>query len=125
MPHIAPTHISLPAPTHQPRLLRAPHLPATPVSFSPPTQAHDFRDGGPVPGTPNVPHNSLQNDTVPAKLSPGEVVVPLDAQKSDGDFENFMNQFKPSKKEPKAAKISPDEPLDKLALKNLRNRKGS
>jgi hypothetical protein len=122
MPHAPKMPVGLPAPVHQPRLLRAPHLPATPVSFSPPTQAHDFRNGGTVPGTPNVPHNSYSNDTVPAKLSPGEVVVPLDAQKNDDDFESFMNQFKPSKKD-KAPKISPDEPLDKLALKNLRDRK--
>jgi hypothetical protein len=82
----------------------------------------DFRAGGPVPGTPAVPHNSLQNDTVPAKLSPGEVVVPLDAQKTDGDFENFMNQFKPSKKA-QAPRIAPDVSLPKLALNNLHKKK--
>jgi len=82
----------------------------------------DFRAGGPVPGVPKVPHNSFQNDTVPAKLSPGEVVVPLNAQKSDDDFENFMNQFKPSKKI-QAPRIAPDAPLDKLALNNLHKKK--
>jgi len=81
----------------------------------------DFRAGGPVPGVPKVPHNSLKNDTVPARLSPGEVVIPLDAQKSDADFENFMNQFKPSKKTPK---IDKSIPLDKQALSNLHKRMG-
>jgi len=32
--------------------------------------------GGPVPGTPEVPGDSTQNDTVPAKLSPHEIVLP-------------------------------------------------
>jgi len=84
----------------------------------------DFRAGGPVPGVPKVPHNSFQNDTVPAKLSPGEVVVPLNAQKSDDDFESFMNQFKPSKKA-QTPRIAPDAPLDKLALSNLHKKKGA
>lgn len=81
----------------------------------------DFRAGGPVPGKPVVPHNSFKNDTVDAKLSPGEVVVPLDAQKNDDAFEKFMAQFKPSKKMPK---IAPNAPLDKLALSNLHRRIG-
>lgn len=33
--------------------------------------------GGPVPGTPKVNRDSYANDTVPAKLSPGEIVLPL------------------------------------------------
>lgn len=33
--------------------------------------------GGPVPGTPSVPHNDYRNDVVPAMLSPGEDVMPL------------------------------------------------
>ena len=37
---------------------------------------HDFRLGGPVPGIPKVPGDSEANDTVSAKLSPGEVVLP-------------------------------------------------
>lgn len=81
----------------------------------------DFRAGGPVPGMPKVPHNSFKNDTVHANLSPGELVVPLNAQKSDDDFESFMQQFKPSKKAPK---ISTTTPLDKLALSNLHRRIG-
>ena len=35
-----------------------------------------YASGGPVPGKANVPGNSLKNDVVDAKLSPGEVVLP-------------------------------------------------
>lgn len=39
---------------------------------------HDLcmKVGGQVPGEPNVPGDSTQNDTVPAKLSPHEIVLP-------------------------------------------------
>ncbi len=37
-----------------------------------------FVEGGNVPGKPKVEHNSYSNDTVPAMLSPGEIVIPLD-----------------------------------------------
>lgn len=36
----------------------------------------DMKSGGMVPGHPQVPGDSPKNDTVHAKLSPGEVVVP-------------------------------------------------
>lgn len=36
-------------------------------------------DGGPVPGHANVKGNSRSNDTVPAMLSPGEIVIPRSA----------------------------------------------
>lgn len=36
----------------------------------------DFRSGGSVPGHASVPGDSPKNDTVPARLSPGEVVLP-------------------------------------------------
>lgn len=35
-----------------------------------------FNNGGNVPGKAKVPGDNLQNDTVPAILSPGEIVVP-------------------------------------------------
>ena len=34
-------------------------------------------DGGKVPGTPEVFGDDQRNDTVPAKLSPGEIVIPI------------------------------------------------
>lgn len=39
-------------------------------------RVQDFLDGGKVKGTPVVEGDSPKNDTVPAKLSPGEVVIP-------------------------------------------------
>lgn len=51
--------------------------------YAPPGYAHggvtgdcDMKSGGQVPGHANVPGDSPQNDTVHAKLSPGEVVLP-------------------------------------------------
>lgn len=37
---------------------------------------HNFKPGGQVPGRAAVKGDSLKNDTVPAMLSPGEIVVP-------------------------------------------------
>ena len=36
----------------------------------------NYKDGAAVPGKAKVPGNSLKNDTVNAKLSPGEIVLP-------------------------------------------------
>ncbi len=36
----------------------------------------NFKPGGPVPGKASVNGNSLKNDTVPAMVSPGEIVLP-------------------------------------------------
>ena len=36
----------------------------------------NMKSGGPVPGMPAVPGDSPANDTVNAKLSPGEIVLP-------------------------------------------------
>jgi hypothetical protein len=53
---------------------------------------HDFQSGGSVPGKPKVDYDSFANDTVKAKLSPGEVVLPLsvthshDPVKAAADF---------------------------------------
>lgn len=43
-----------------------------------------LKSGGSVPGKPMVNHDSYKNDTVSAKLSPGEVVIDLDTLKDDG-----------------------------------------
>lgn len=39
-------------------------------------KVHNFKPGGPVPGKAKVAGDSLKNDTVNAKLSPGEIVLP-------------------------------------------------
>lgn len=39
-------------------------------------QIKNLKPGGHVPGKASVPGNSIKNDTVPAILSPGEIVIP-------------------------------------------------
>lgn len=43
---------------------------------------HDYREGGEVPGQAKVPGDHPANDTVPAMLSPGELVIPRSMAKS-------------------------------------------
>ncbi len=43
-----------------------------------------LKAGGKVPGTPKVNHDAYKNDTVTAKLSPGEVVIDLNTLKDKG-----------------------------------------
>lgn len=45
--------------------------------------------GGHVPGQPEVAGDSEQNDTVPAMLSPGELVIPRSVPKTGEAMENF------------------------------------
>jgi hypothetical protein len=49
-----------------------------PLKPMPPGKPKDMKSGGHVPGKPKVggAKNTLKNDTVPAVLSPGEVVIP-------------------------------------------------
>lgn len=76
-----------------------------------------FSEGGEVPGKAAIPHNSPKNDVVNAKLSPGEVVVPLDAQNDDAEFEAFMQKFKPSNR-----KKELHVPTEAKAIADLHNR---
>ncbi len=43
-----------------------------------------YKKGGKVPGKPQVDHNASKNDTVPAVLTPGEVVIDLNTLKDKG-----------------------------------------
>lgn len=45
-----------------------------------------LKKGGNVPGKPKVNHDSYSNDTVSAKLSPGEVVIPIDVLHDPGQL---------------------------------------
>ena len=58
----------------------------------------DFRKGGPVPGKAKVPGDSPKNDTVDAKLSPGEIVIPRSAANDEDEFKAFMAKFEPKKR---------------------------
>lgn len=55
-----------------------------------------MKHGGMVPGKAKVVGNSPKNDTVDAKLSPGEAVVPRSAMSDDEEFDKFMEKFRPS-----------------------------
>lgn len=70
----------------------------------------DYRSGGQVPGVAPMPGNNPKNDIVPAKLSPGEVVLPRTVVAQPNTIPNFVN---------KAVMHNPTE----LALKRLRNAK--
>lgn len=63
-----------------------PHLAAEAYGGQLPPVKQDVGDamkaGGKVPGTPKVSHNSYQNDSTEARLTPGEVVLPLSVTKS-------------------------------------------
>lgn len=72
----------------------------------------DFRSGGHVPGKAKVKGDSPKNDTVDAKLSPGEIVIPRSASSDDDEFDKFMEKFRPSNQKKMAAggMISPAMP---------------
>ena len=56
-------------------------------------QVPGFAHGGRVPGKAKVKGDSPKNDTVNAKLSPGEVVVPRSALKSAAKAKNYIQRF--------------------------------
>jgi len=57
-------------------------------------EIRDMTDGGYVPGKAKVKGDSPQNDTVPAMLSPGEVVIPRSAANDEEDYDKFMKEVK-------------------------------
>ncbi len=79
----------------------------------------DFRDGGSVPGHAAVHGDSPKNDTVAAKLSPGEVVVPRSAMSDEQEFDKFMEQFRPTKN---SKPVDESVPPEHRALANLHQR---
>ena len=50
----------------------------------------NMKKGGKVPGVPKVPGDSIKNDTVPAMLSPGEVVLPRSVAQHPERIPTFM-----------------------------------
>lgn len=54
----------------------------------PKSKAAQFLKGGPVPGKASVQGNSYSNDTVPAVLSPGEIVLPRSVTQSEDPMGN-------------------------------------
>jgi hypothetical protein len=64
--------------------------------------ATNFLAGGPVPGRAAVPGNDGRNDTVPARLSPGEFVVPRTAM-ARPEVRNFLAREVPTARQPAGA----------------------
>lgn len=56
----------------------------------------EMRNGGSVPGVPKVQGDSPKNDTVPALLSPGEVVIPRTAAGSPNMAAQFVRHLQRS-----------------------------
>lgn len=77
-----------------------------------------MKHGGKVPGEAKVAGDSPKNDTVPAKLSPGEIVVPRSATNDDEEFDRFMEKFRPSNKKRDSVHV----PTEARALANLHHR---
>lgn len=61
-----------------------------------------FVAGGPVPGHAVVPGNDKRNDLIPAKLSPGEFVVPRTAM-ANPNIRNFLSKNVPTPRPPAPA----------------------
>ncbi len=60
-------------------------------------------EGGEVPGRAPVPGNSKANDVVPAKLSPGEIVIPRTHADDPAKAKEFIDQLMASKGKSKAS----------------------
>lgn len=86
---------------------------------SPVVPAINFEGGGAVPGQPAVPGDSPRNDTVPARLSPGEFVVPRSAM-ARPDVRSFLANNVPTPRPPAEAHPSDVASILK-ALHLLRN----
>lgn len=79
----------------------------------------DYEEGGRVGGVAPVAGDSPKNDVVPARLSPGEVVVPRSAMTDEDEFNKFMEQFRPKKNK---KLVDETVPMEYQALENLHKR---
>lgn len=71
-----------------------------PVKKSDGGMIHNFLEGGEVPGEAEVQGDSPENDTVPAMLSPGEVVLPRSVV-NDGSPDKVMSFLSRMRGQPK------------------------
>lgn len=90
-----------------------------PSAFNCGGKVHNYKQGGQVPGEAKVAGDSPENDTVRARLSPGELVVPRTVMSDDEEFDAFMEKFRPSRREKPA---NEDQPMVVRALQNLSSR---
>jgi len=78
--------------------------------------------GGKVPGQAKVKGNSPKNDTVDAKLSPGEIVVPRTAADDPAKAERFVDAIIGKKKGRNAGKGYAGVAQAKRELQELKSR---
>ena len=83
--------------------------------IEPKIPAIPFLRGGFVPGQARVAGNSPQNDVIPAKLSPGEVVLPRTVAQNPGAQGSNIARFLQAKVPNVAAKMAP-HPSDVASL---------
>lgn len=97
----------------------APAAPAAAVTASGGGEIERFLKGGVVGGHAAVPGNSPKNDTVPAVLSPGEIVLPRTvAQNPQPDkVMGFLNRIRQAKQTAPAHPHDVKSVLDALALR--------
>lgn len=60
----------------------------------------NFAHGGKVPGQATVPGDSLANDTVPANVSPGEIIIPRSAAKDPDKAAAFVEEVNGEEEQP-------------------------
>lgn len=90
---------------------------------------HHGKDGGEVPGKAKVEGDSPKNDTVDAKLSPGEVVAPRSAMQDDEEFDKFMEKYRPSNQKkmamggmvPEIPRVADNNPMRDVARAPISN----
>lgn len=66
---------------------------------------YDFKSGGQVPGHAEMPGDSPMNDTVPARLSPGEVVIPRTVVQHPTEIPSFVEKATDKPFDEKAAAL--------------------
>ena len=72
-----------------------------------PAPTYNFDEGGSVPGHARVPGDSQQNDTVHARLSPGEIVVPRSIAPHPEAVKRFVQHLAHGK--PAPTPVHPDD----------------
>jgi hypothetical protein len=77
-----PTHLAQMAAIYHPHLVG---MPPQAAAYGGNMQG-ELKSGGKVPGKAPIPHDDYGNDTVDAKLTPGEVVIDLNTLKDKGEL---------------------------------------
>jgi len=91
-------------------------------SYQPKVEA--FKQGGQVPGTPQVKHDDIKNDVVDAKLTPGEIVIDLDTLKEKGKVGDAARMVAEALKNKHGSSNKSEEGDFKSALKDaIKSRK--